>query len=165
MNKKIVSLSSSVDFTSARLNDIVLQIWHKVTTLAGVAALRAAIAKVASESAAGLRLLVVVESRAAMPTRSARENIAAFMTEFKSSIRATSLAFEGEGFRAASVRAVVTGLNMLTHHPFPYGVFPTIEKALAWEPMSPLPGMLTRDFEVGAVKAFRRDLERMAVAS
>jgi hypothetical protein len=165
MNKKIVSLSSSVDFTSARLNDIVLQIWHKETTLAGVAALRAAIAKVASESAAGLRLLVVVESRAAMPTRSARENIAAFMTEFKSSIRATSLAFEGEGFRAASVRAVVTGLNMLTHHPFPYGVFPTIEKALAWEPMSPLPGMLTRESEVGAVKAFRRDLERMAVAS
>jgi hypothetical protein len=165
MTNKIVSLSHSGDFTSARLNDIVLQIWHKETTMAGVASLRAAIAKVASESAAGLRLLVVVEAGAAMPPRNARASIAAFMTEFKSSIRATGLAFEGEGFRAASVRAVVTGLNMLTQHPFPYAVFRTVDQALEWEPMSPLPAMLTRELEVRAVQAFRRQLGRLAVAS
>lgn len=135
---QLTKLSSSADYTSARYHDLVLQLWHRDTTLEGVASLRAAIDKVAAESPQGLRLLVVVEPGASMPPAESRAGIAAFMRDYAKSIRATSLAFEGSGFRAASVRAVVAGLNVVANHPFPYKVFATIGEALWWPPMAPL---------------------------
>jgi hypothetical protein len=133
---QLAKLSSSADYTSARYQDLVLQLWHRDTTLDGVAALRAAIGQVARESAEGLRLLIVVEPGASMPPAESRAGIAAFMRDYAKNIRATSLAFEGTGFRAASVRAVVAGLNVLANHPFPYKVFATIGEALWWPPMA-----------------------------
>jgi hypothetical protein len=162
---KVVTLSRSADYTSARYQDLVLQIWHKQTSLEGVAALRAAIAKVANESREGMRLLIVVEREAAMPQRDSRSKIAAFMTDYKGSIRATSLAFEGTGFRAASIRAVVTGLNLLTQHPFPYGVFSSIPEALSWEPMAPLAAGTPSLVLAKLVRSFRLEREQFPVAS
>lgn len=135
--ERFTVLSKTADYTSSRYQDLVLQLWHRDTTLEGVAALRAVIGRVASDSPQGLRLLVVVEPHASMPSSEARAGIAAIMRERSGSIRATSLAFEGIGFRAASVRAVVAGLNVLAHHPFPYKVFATVPEALAWDAMAP----------------------------
>jgi hypothetical protein len=161
----VITLSSSADYTSARYQDLVLQIWHKQTTREGVAALRGAIANVAKDSRDGLRLLVVVEPEAAMPSRESRSDIAAFMTDYKASIRATALAFEGTGFRAASIRAVVTGLNLLAQHPFPYGVFASIAEALAWTPMAPLAAGTPPMGLSKLVRSFREQREQFRAAS
>lgn len=162
---KVITLSRAADYTTARYQDLVLQLWHKQTTLDGVAALRTAIGKVADESKEGLRLLIVVEPGAAMPPREARGKIADFMTDYRASIRATALAFEGEGFRAASIRAVVTGLNLLTHHPFPYGVFSTIPEALNWTPMAPIAAGTQPMALAKAVRTYRQDRAPLPVAS
>lgn len=162
---KVSILSSSADYTSARFQDLVLQFWHKDTTLQGVAALRAAVAKVTEESAEGLRILIIVEPSASMPSRESRSEIADFMTHYRESIRSTALAFEGTGFRAASIRAVVTGLNLLAHHPFPYGVFASIPEALGWGPMAPLATGAAPMAVARIVLSFRHERDPLAVAS
>jgi hypothetical protein len=162
---KVITVSSAADYTTARCQDLVLQLWHKQTTLEGVAALRGAIGSVAEESPQGLRLLIVVEPAASMPPRDARAKIADFMTDYKSSIRATALAFEGVGFRAASIRAVVTGLNLLAHHPFPYGVFSSIPEALNWLPMASSTNGTPAAALAKLVRSYRIERDQLAAAS
>lgn len=161
---KIEVLSSTVDFTSARYEDLVLQIWHKDTTLEGVSAFRSCVDGVARDHRERARVLIVVEPRASMPPREARSAIAAVMMDHRENIRASGLAFEGTGFGAASIRAVVTGLNLLTHHPFPYRVFPSIPEALSWAPLassSGIPAMTA----ARVIRTFRSERSLLCIAS
>jgi hypothetical protein len=160
----VVVLSSNADYTSARYQDLLLQIWHKQTTLAGVAAFRHGVSKLAAERREGLRVLVIVEPGASLPPRECRSEIAEVMVGHKRSIRAAGLAFEGTGFGAASIRAVVTGLNLLAQHPFPYRVFSSISEALAWEPMAS-PGGTPAILAARTIRAFRDRGQQLAIAS
>jgi hypothetical protein len=80
----------------------------------------------------------VLEAAAKMPSAESRAGLADFMHGYRDRFRASALAFEGTGFRAASIRAVVTGLSALARHSFPHAVFASVPEALAWPPMAPL---------------------------
>jgi hypothetical protein len=57
----------------------------------------------------------------------------------------------------------VTGLNLLSQHPFPYRVFPSIPAALSWEPMAP-PGLSHSPMSASrAIRSMRA--ERLPIAS
>ena len=57
-----------------------------------------------------------------MPPAASRNELAATLRG-ASFIKASAVAFEGQGFRAAAVRGVVTGLTALARQPFPHKVF------------------------------------------
>jgi len=61
-----------------------------------------------------------------------REAIAGVIRGGGATVRAMASLYEGAGFGAATLRAVVTGLNLLSRTSTPVKVFATMEAAAAW---------------------------------
>lgn len=162
---ELIQLSGDGDYTSARYADLVIQIWHQETTLKGVRAFRKCVATISGDTPGGPRVLIVVEPAAALPPRLARNEIAAVMKDYRARIRASALAYEATGFSAASIRAVVTGLNLITHHPFPYRVFPSIPEALSWDPMTRMDAAASSLEAARVIRQYRAQREGLPIAS
>lgn len=122
--------SQTEDYTTAVLGAVVVHIWHGETTLEGVSAMFRAVDAQAAQFGKVYGVNIVHHSRA--PSAEARAAIGEGMFEHRELIGATALVFEGAGFGAAAIRAVVTGLTMAANHPFPYKVFSKSQDALVW---------------------------------
>lgn len=115
------------DYTTLVAADLVVQIWHDETTLAGVTAL----AETLEQSGCQL-MLVITCAGARAPTAEARRFLSELMVRRRDQMRACALAYEGRGFAAATIRGIVAGLTLAAGHPFPYKVFAEVGAALAW---------------------------------
>ena len=77
-------------------------------------------------------LLQVVEAAATAPDADARRAISAMLREHASVIRCSAVVYEGDGFRAATLRAVVTGIALLSRPSYPHVVFGSTIAAINW---------------------------------
>lgn len=118
------------DYTTAVQGAVVVHIWHGETTLDGVAEMFRAVDAQAALFGKVYGVNIVHHSRA--PSAEARAAIGEGMFNHRHMIGGTALVFEGAGFGAAAIRAVVTGLTMAANHPFPYRVFSNAHDALVW---------------------------------
>jgi hypothetical protein len=107
-------------------------VWKKATTLAGVEKLTSVYNEQAGRHPDGLYLLTIVEPTASLPPPEAREALAVFLRGGGGRTRLSAVVHEGNGFRAAAVRSVVTGLAMLVRLPYPHEIFATVEQAAKW---------------------------------
>jgi hypothetical protein len=80
----------------------------------------------------GIALLTIVEVDAPVPESDVRDSVARFLRDSGWCIRTSAVVHEGAGFRASLVRAVVTGLTLAAHQPFPHKVFAAVPLASAW---------------------------------
>jgi hypothetical protein len=124
--------ADSPDHRTGSWGQLFVVVWKVNTTMEGVTALRQGVTQLGKKNPQGIGLLTVVEANAPMPSSEARDAIATFLREAGSFINASAVIFEGEGFRAAAVRSVVTGLTMLAKQPYPHKVFAGITEAAAW---------------------------------
>lgn len=122
---------ASVDHAVGTVEQVLVIIWRVRTLVSAVDAISRAYDALIVDCPEGIGLLNIVEQTAPMPTSDARERIAAFLRE-STGIKASAVAFEGTGFRAAAVRSVVAGLSLLARQPFPHKIFPTLETASDW---------------------------------
>jgi hypothetical protein len=106
-------------------------IWRNETTLSASDMVHKRCEEFARRHTDGVGMLTVVTANAPMPPAESRERLARFMRE-GTYIKASAVAFEGTGFRAAAIRSVVTGLTMLARQPFPHKIFATLEDASGW---------------------------------
>ena len=74
-------------------------------------------------------LFGAVEAGTPPPESDARKLLADSMKSCGDFIRASALAFEGEGFQSSIVRAVASGLGLLARVPYPHQVFSTVPLA------------------------------------
>lgn len=127
---------------------VALALWRGKTT---VVALRRGAEILANHAAAcGNRalLLTVVEQHVPLPTLEARMELVSLLTKANGLVERSALVFEGEGFRAASVRAVVAGVALFSRPDYPHRVFASVGSAArflgAGKPDAPAPHRVIR---------------------
>lgn len=107
-------------------------VWKRATTLAGIEKLSSVYKEQAVRYPDGIYLLTIVEPTAPLPPPEAREALAIFLRSGGGRTRLSAVVHEGNGFRAAAVRSVVTGLAMLVRLPYPHEIFATVDQAARW---------------------------------
>jgi hypothetical protein len=123
-------LHAERDFVVGTYGPVFLVIWRIDTTEVGMRRVASLFRSARLPERVGM--LTVVDENATMPSSEARELGAAFLSKNSKRIVASAIAHEGSGFKAAAVRAVVTGLTMLARQPFPHKVFPDTDRAASW---------------------------------
>jgi hypothetical protein len=119
------------NYCIAHWSRVFVIVWRRETTMSAVDDLQRNLVKFAAENPkAGI--LTIVERNAPLPPSLVRQRLAEILTSVGSSIQRSAVVFEGEGFRAAAVRGVVTGLTMLARPPYPHKVFATVDEAFGW---------------------------------
>ncbi|MEO8178971.1 MAG: hypothetical protein ABI895_09080 [Deltaproteobacteria bacterium] len=74
-------------------------------------------------------LLTVIEEQAPLPPLEVRMELVSSLKAGNGRIERSALVFEGEGFRAASVRAVVAGVSLFSRPEYPHRVFASVGSA------------------------------------
>lgn len=111
--------------------NVAVVLWVKETQLSAVGGM----GELLGELTRGDRrsaLLQIAEPSALVPTTEAREAIMAVLKLHTSSLLASAVVFEGDGFRAAAARAVVSGIALMARLDFPHQIFASVPSALEW---------------------------------
>ena len=127
-----VLLAQEADFALGSWGDLFFILWKKNTTLEGAKAVRTHLLEFTRARPAGVGLLTIVEANAPVPAADVRKALAAVLADFSRSIKASAVIFEGQGFSAAAVRSVVTGLTLIARQSYPHKVFGSLAEASAW---------------------------------
>jgi len=139
---------STSDYVFAHWDRVVLVVWRGRTTLSSVRLGEQVFEQHASRCAGPVLLLTIVEPAAPLPALEARMELVAFLRRGAGRIERSALVFEGEGFRAASVRAVVAGMSLFSRPAYPHRVFSSVSGAARFlaggKGGSPTPHLLIR---------------------
>jgi hypothetical protein len=117
--------------------DVVLACWDRVAMAFFKGTTTAQSLRRAGQMVADLRVsrqeqvycFTVVEETASLPSLDVRMEIVSFLKGVNGAVDRSALVFEGEGFRAASVRAVVAGVSLFSRTDFPHRVFASVGAA------------------------------------
>lgn len=120
------------DVIIGSLERLYIIIWRQDTTVAAVNRIGTIFRELWAGGAGPQLLLTVVRPEAAMPPADARKALSAYLLSCAGRLLYSSVAFEGEGFKAAAVRGVITGLNLVSQLPFPHKIFPRVHEAATW---------------------------------
>jgi hypothetical protein len=120
------------DHIMATWECVVILIWRAETTSAGIRYAQDVFDALALKYPQGVFLLNVVEPDAPMPVPEVRSGMAAFLTKGGSRMTLSAVVHEGQGFRAAAVRSLVTGLALITKLPYRHKIFSNVAEAVAW---------------------------------
>lgn len=113
---------------------VLFTMWRRDTTLDAVRALAPVTQQL---SRLGTGSLTIVERGASLPSSKARTELASALRAERTML-CSALVFEGDGFRAAAVRAITTGIYQLAKPPFPIRVFANVMEAAEWMESFPL---------------------------
>ena len=110
---------------------LLMCLWRTATTPEAVSELHR-IAVRHSRASEPMAMLTVVEATSEMPDGDIRGQLASLFQELGDRVSCSALIFEGDGFRAAAVRGIVTGINLVAKQPFPHKVFAQVSEAATW---------------------------------
>jgi len=148
------------DMACAFRDDLFMLLWRDRTTIEGVQILSHHIESYAKERGRGLAIITIIEPGARMPASGTREPMAKLMRRLGAKFVISGVAFEGDGFLAAGIRGVVTGLTLLAQQPYPHRVWKNVREVGEWfECEAPRIQRLFLGHEVErAVREFRREV-------
>jgi hypothetical protein len=127
---------------------ILIQLWRVATSTEGVRLVR----KTLAEFDRQIELtMVVIEDGAARPDGSARSELDALGKALAP--RFAAVVFEGHGFKAAAVRAVMTSIGLFTRSALPSRIFSNTDDAIQWlmRAYPDVPGVDSIDRQFGEV--------------
>jgi hypothetical protein len=80
-----------------------------------------------------IAVVTVLEDKSgSMPSGPARKEAEAVAKSVREAVIVQAQVVEGEGFVAASIRALLTGITLAIRAPYPNKVFKTVDEALPW---------------------------------
>jgi hypothetical protein len=80
-----------------------------------------------------IAVVTVLEDKSgAMPSSPARKEAEAVAKSVREAVIVQAQVVEGDGFVAASIRALLTGISLAIRAPYPNKVFRTVDEALPW---------------------------------
>lgn len=153
MRDGIAILEATPDHVVATFHHVVITLFARETRPAIEVPIRKAMESLEGRYPGKLVLLSTVAEGAPLPGPEARAALAEAMRAGGNRVQRSALHFEGNGFRAAAVRGVTTGLILVARQPYPHQVFKSLEEAAAWV----APEIDTREL-LGAVDAVRDSL-------
>ena len=117
--------------------DHVVAVWDRVviffcrgkTSLAAVRRCEQAIDEQFRRNGELVLLLTIVDMIAPLPPLEVRMEIAGALHRLNGKLARSGVVFEGEGFRAASVRAVVAGVSLFARATYPHRIFSRVGAA------------------------------------
>ena len=74
-------------------------------------------------------VLTVVEEFASMPVLDVRVELVAYLKRVNGLVDRSAVVFEGDGFRAATVRSIVAGVSLFSRPDYPHRVFASVGAA------------------------------------
>jgi len=111
--------------------NLLIAVWRTETRAPAVDRVSAVLGKLA-RTHRDVALLQVIEEGATAPDADARRAISNLLKQHGSVIRCSAVVYEGDGFRAATLRAVVTGIALLSRPLYPHVVFASTISAINW---------------------------------
>jgi hypothetical protein len=73
--------------------------------------------------------MTVIEEQAPVPPLDSRMELVGFLKRVNGLVGRSSVVFEGEGFRAATVRSIVAGVSLFSRPDYPHRVFASVGAA------------------------------------
>ncbi|MBL8684795.1 MAG: hypothetical protein JNK05_36805 [Myxococcales bacterium] len=149
-----------LDLPEARVffaEDVLVLWWRQAPTLPAVQRISETIERVTRHRSSNTRMLVVTSATMKAPDSEAREAMMASNRRTASKMAAVALAIEGEGFGAAAVRAVISGMYLVLKPPHPLKTHSDIATAARWllEQTSDAPASISASELVSAVAQAR----------
>jgi hypothetical protein len=124
-------LHADADHRLALFGPLLISVWLQETRIAALRAMERVIETSARDAPGGrLGMFVVVEPHATAPSSAVRDELPRIRRT--SSIALTALVHEGNGFGAALVRGITTGLNLLEGSKTHTHVFADVTSAARW---------------------------------
>lgn len=125
-------LFSDADASFGQLGPTFFIVWKERTLATTVERMRETMLRRMRAIEGRIGILIVVAPDAPMPDAAARQGIAKLFADLGDRLAGSALAYEGEGFRAAAVRGVVTGIALLVRRPFPHRIFESARSGAEW---------------------------------
>ena len=121
--------TSTKDYLYATWQHLMIVVWRGLTTVDGVREGQRVFDALTKKWPDGVLLLTIVEDGAPMPDASARDALGRLLKSGVGKTKKSAVVYEGDGFRAAAVRSVVTGLSVFSKLPFPHKIFAKVSDA------------------------------------
>jgi hypothetical protein len=123
---------SNADCVVAFGNGIAVACWRYHTQVLDIHELAAAARRAHEASGAPIGMIQLVAASAITPDGQARSAIAHMLQSLHGVVSHSAIVHEAEGFRAAMIRSIVTGLAAISNPGFPHRVFAKLPDAAAW---------------------------------
>lgn len=111
---------------------VAVAFWRFHTNAQDVLELEATASQARKASGQPVALIQVVPASAITPDAEARAALARMLRNLYGSVSHSAIVHEAEGFRAAMIRSIVTGVAALSNPGFPHRVFGRLPEAVAW---------------------------------
>jgi len=141
----------------AQLGRLCVVIWRDGVIHARFEQQRAALAEVVRSQPGGVGFLCIIEPTAKPPDDELRRASIEMITSHGAQLKCTAVVIEGEGFKAAITRGVLSGMALLLSRKVHAEAFSSAETAIKWmRDQLPMPPIET---VVDFVEALRQQLE------
>jgi hypothetical protein len=125
-------LHRSDALVAAELGNVCILYWRKGPTRSTFNAQKAALDGLVARVGSGVAVVCVVEPEADPPSEELRKASSKMITDHGQKIKAVALVIEGNGFRAAITRTVLSGITFMIRTPVPMKFFVTPKQAAVW---------------------------------
>lgn len=110
--------------------NVLIADWYLDTTESGVRDMTQEMLALYAKQYKKIAIIHVIGVMSAPPSSATRKLMAEILRREQDRIAMTVAIIQGTGFRAASVRAVASGIAMLGKMSFPHEIHPTVEKGV-----------------------------------
>jgi hypothetical protein len=117
---------------TAEVDRTCVLLWRKVVTESRFQIQREAIEYVAEHYPGEASILCVIEPTSEPPPQALREAASALLTRLAPQLRCVAYVIEGSGFRAATIRGVLSGIERLRPNAYSTRYFANVGQAAAW---------------------------------
>jgi hypothetical protein len=125
---------TSRDFVAGVWLNVGIAIWRNETRAEDVRYMSEVLGKLAAKHPSnGIGFVQVVETTCEKLDSPARMALTDLLRAGRSYLRCSTVIYEGETFRAAAVRMIVTGFVTFVRPGFPHHVFATVAQAAQWQ--------------------------------
>jgi hypothetical protein len=123
---------ANTDCVIGHANGLAVAVWRYHTSAEDVPELTHAARRAHAASGRPIGLLQVVLGTAITPDGPARAALARMLRELNGSVSSSAIVHDADGFRAAMIRSIVTGVTRLSNPGYPHRVFAKVADAAAW---------------------------------
>lgn len=113
-------------------NGVAVAFWRLHTHATDVLELQRVAGQAYDASGKPIALVQIVPGSALAPDGQARTALARMLANLHGRVSHSAIVHEGEGFRAAMIRSIVTGVVALSNPGFPHRVFSTLAESVTW---------------------------------
>jgi hypothetical protein len=153
------------DFALGACRDMFFVLWLDRTTVDGIATLEEQFYRFSQDRGKELALVTIVSKFAAKgPSADARHKLATWLGQASNKLVISAVVFEGDGFLAALVRGIATGLAIVAQPNCPHRVVATLQQAGEWFQKNTAhgPRVFKTDYVVARVTEFRNAVSPQA---